>query len=100
MCGGGLYVEAEQHDVAVLDDILLAFGAHLARVPRALFAAGTTAMEIDGPWQVPFVGKVNPDMVSAIKATRSARVRPGTPSVIASVWPPVLLQLTWLTNTP
>ena len=28
-----LDVEAEQHHVAVLDDIVLAFGAHLAGVP-------------------------------------------------------------------
>ncbi len=28
----GLYVEAEQHDVAVLDDIVLAFGAEFTRL--------------------------------------------------------------------
>ena len=32
-------VEAEQQDVAVLDDIFLAFGAHLAGVLGARFAA-------------------------------------------------------------
>jgi len=35
---------------------------------RALFAAGTSVMELDGPWQVPFVAKVNPELVPSIKA--------------------------------
>ena len=35
---------------------------------RALFASGTSAMEIDGPWQVSFVRTVSPDMVDDIRA--------------------------------
>ena len=44
---------------------------------RALFAAGTTAMEIDGPWQVPFVGKVSPDIVALDQGDARAVGRPG-----------------------
>ena len=35
----GLDIETEMHDVAVLHDIILAFGPHLARVLGGLFAA-------------------------------------------------------------
>jgi ABC-type glycerol-3-phosphate transport system substrate-binding protein len=54
---------------------------------RALFAAGTSAMELDGPWQVPFVAKVNPDMVASIKATHLPWNGPATggPNVLLSL---------------
>ena len=54
---------------------------------RALFAAGTSAMELDGPWQVPFVAKTNPDMVSSIVATRLPWSGPATggPNVLLAV---------------
>jgi ABC-type glycerol-3-phosphate transport system substrate-binding protein len=37
---------------------------------RALFANGGSAMEIDGPWQIPFVRQVNPDLADSISAAR------------------------------
>lgn len=64
---------------------------------RALFAAGTTAMEIDGPWQVPFVAKVNPDMVASIKATRVPWDGPATggPNVLLAIGNTDNKELAW-----
>jgi ABC-type glycerol-3-phosphate transport system substrate-binding protein len=64
---------------------------------RALFAAGTTAMELDGPWQVPFVAQVNPDMVSSIIATRLPWDGPATggPNVLLSVGNTANQELAW-----
>jgi multiple sugar transport system substrate-binding protein len=64
---------------------------------RALFAAGTTAMELDGPWQVPFVAKVNPEMVSSIIATRLPWDGPATggPNVLLAVGNTANQELAW-----
>ena len=64
---------------------------------RALFAAGTTAMEIDGPWQVPFVGKVNPDIVGSIKASHVPWDGPATggPNVLLAVGNTDNQELAW-----
>ena len=43
-----LYVELEVHDVAVLDDVLLAFLAQLARIAAALFTAERHVVFIAG----------------------------------------------------
>ena len=54
---------------------------------RALFASGTTAMEIDGPWQVSFVQSVNPEMADSIKAATLPWEGPATggPNVMLSL---------------
>jgi ABC-type glycerol-3-phosphate transport system substrate-binding protein len=64
---------------------------------RALFASGTTAMEIDGPWQVPFVARVNPEMVDSIKATRLPWDGPATggPNVLLAVGNTENQELAW-----
>ncbi len=64
---------------------------------RALFAAGTSAMEIDGPWQVPFVGTVSPDLVASIKATHVPWDGPATggPNVLLAVGNTENQELAW-----
>jgi ABC-type glycerol-3-phosphate transport system substrate-binding protein len=64
---------------------------------RALFAAGTSAMELDGPWQVPFVAKVNPGMVDSVKATHLPWDGPATggPNVLLSLGKTANQDLAW-----
>lgn len=64
---------------------------------RALFAAGTSAMELDGPWQVPFVAKTNPDMLASVVATRLPWDGPATggPNVLLAVGNTGNQELAW-----
>ena len=64
---------------------------------RALFANGGTAMEIDGPWQVPFVARVNPDLVENIEAARLPWDGPATggPNVMIAIGNTDNQELAW-----
>jgi ABC-type glycerol-3-phosphate transport system substrate-binding protein len=64
---------------------------------RAIFANGESAMEIDGPWQVPFVRRVNPDLVDKIKAARLPWNGPATggPNVMVAVGETDNQELAW-----
>ena len=64
---------------------------------RAIFANGESAMEIDGPWQVPFVRRVNPDLVPNIEAARLPWEGPATggPNVMVAVGNTENKELAW-----
>ena len=54
-------------------------------------------MEIDGPWQVPFVATVSPDMVASIKASHLPWDGPATggPNVLLAVGNTDNQELAW-----
>ena len=64
---------------------------------RALFANGQSAMELDGPWQVPFVARVNPDLVESIGAARLPWDGPATggPNVMIAIGNTDNQELAW-----
>jgi ABC-type glycerol-3-phosphate transport system substrate-binding protein len=64
---------------------------------RALFASGDSAMELDGPWQVPFVAKVNPDLAPQIKAAHLPWDGPATggPNALLAIGNTSNQELAW-----
>ena len=60
-------VEALNYMKTLYDEELIPRGA-LEDDQRALFANGTSAMEIDGNWQIPFVETIDPDFAAQVQA--------------------------------
>lgn len=62
-------VKALEFMKTMYDEELIPQGKGQADV-RALYANGSSAMEIDGAWQIPFIGSISPDVLAATKTAK------------------------------